>query len=155
MRRVSRWIGLRLCPLKVTVRADCPELTARLGRQVQSPPLSPIRLGTTHMDVTTLMFTSGFDRWLTPLRKLECNHETHAAPAGGVRDDAGEWISRSAAAYPAELNLYLAKALVSLQSDLSSSAESSAIEQPAREPLAPQPARAAPSPQSYVRTRSD
>ena len=50
---------------------------------------------------------------MAPLRRLECNHTSHARTAGGEQLD-GDWISREAAAYPAELNLYLAKAVSSL-----------------------------------------
>ena len=79
-------------------------------------------LGAAWQKRTTFLFSSGFDRWFAPLRGLECTHSSHAAAAGGVRDDAGEWVSRSAAAYPAQLNLYIAKALSSLHTSTVASA---------------------------------
>ena len=64
---------------------------------------------------TTLVFSAGFDAWLTPLRKLSCEHAGHAEPAGGQNTD-GEWQSARAAAYPADFNLYLARAIAALAS---------------------------------------
>ena len=65
---------------------------------------------------TTLAYTAGLDSWLSPLRTLACTHVTHDKRAGGARDDQGNWLSAESAAYPPELNLYLAKAIGSIKS---------------------------------------
>ena len=64
---------------------------------------------------TTLVFSAGFEEWLAPLNKLVCEHASHAEPAGG-QDASGEWLSARAAAYPADFNLYLARAIAALTS---------------------------------------
>ena len=73
---------------------------------------------------TTLMHSAGFDSWLTPLAGIRCPHHKHDAPAGGEVDSNGVWVSREAAAYPANLNLYLARAIVSLHTGASAPARS-------------------------------
>ena len=40
--------------------------------------------------------------------------EDNESQVGGVRDELGEWTSRAYAAYPPDLNLYLARILASL-----------------------------------------
>ena len=64
---------------------------------------------------TTLMYSAGFEEWLMPLRQLLCTHTSHDQPAGGLNED-GEWASGKAAAYPADFNLYLARAICGLTS---------------------------------------
>ena len=61
--------------------------------------------------ITTLMFTDGFTHWLDRLSKLRCGHHSHSKAAGSERDANGRWVSGDAAAYPADFNLYLAKAV--------------------------------------------
>ena len=64
---------------------------------------------------TTLTFSAGFEEWLAPLNKLSCEHASHAEPAGGQNTN-GEWQSARAAAYPADFNFYLARAIAALAS---------------------------------------
>jgi hypothetical protein len=65
---------------------------------------------------TTFMYSAGFDEQLAPLQALLCTHPdgTHGASAGGVRNANGVWNSREAAAFPADLNLFLAQAVLCL-----------------------------------------
>ena len=76
---------------------------------------------------TTLLHSAGFDSWLAPLAGIRCPHHRHDAPAGGEVDANGVWVSREAAAYPANLNLYLARAIASLQSGASAPARSDPV----------------------------
>ena len=62
---------------------------------------------------TTLMFSAGFESWLDPLNRLECSHRSHDQAAGGL-DEHGEWTSGAAAAYPADFNYYVARAIQAL-----------------------------------------
>ena len=65
---------------------------------------------------TTFMYSAGFDEQLAPLHALLYTHPdgTHTASAGGVRDASGTWNSREAAAFPADLNLFLSQTILSL-----------------------------------------
>ena len=65
---------------------------------------------------TTFLYSAGFDEQLAPLQALLCTHPegAHTASAGGVRDANGTWNSRQAAAFPADLNLFLAQAVLCL-----------------------------------------
>ena len=63
---------------------------------------------------TTLMYTPGLAKHLQDLDHLRCTHEKgHDGKAGGEKVD-GVWNSAAAAAYPAELNLWLAQAIAHL-----------------------------------------
>ena len=65
---------------------------------------------------TTLMYTAGFEKWLGALRTLQCTHTTHESDAGGQRDEVTKsWNSREAAAFPPQMNYYLARAFSSLK----------------------------------------
>ena len=61
---------------------------------------------------TTLMFTPGLQR-LLELDGILCSHQTHKQRAGGAIQD-GKWVSAAAAAYPRELNIYIAQTLYHL-----------------------------------------
>ena len=63
--------------------------------------------------LTTLMATPRLAALLRPLGSLRCTHVTHASNVGGSQVD-GNWTSAAHAAYPADLNLYLARVLASL-----------------------------------------
>ena len=91
---------------------------------------------------TTLMYTGAFEDWLLPLAKLDCDHSSHKRAAGGMKDLEGEWNSSEAAAYPPQLNLYLAKTIVSLHSSNSSTRPTPAAAMPTP---APAPKAANPS----------
>ena len=69
---------------------------------------------------TSLLYSAGFEAWLEPLDRLRCTHSTHAEAAGGL-NDSGEWASGRAAAYPADFNLYLARATSALITSVSAS----------------------------------
>ena len=62
---------------------------------------------------TTLLYTAGFDSQFEHLDELRCNHCDHEAQVGGTRKH-GEWTSKDSSAYPADLNLTLAKAIAAL-----------------------------------------
>ena len=80
--------------------------------------------GAPYQKLTSFMFSAGFDEWMLPLRKLECTHESHDETAGGVRDKDGKWSSAAAAAYPPNLNLYLAKAVAGIRGSTISDSDS-------------------------------
>ena len=70
------------------------------------------RLGSEYQKYTTLWYTneaaSILDQLDSPIYK--CNHSRHAKIAGGRLAD-GTWASSAAAAYPSQLNLFIAMAL--------------------------------------------
>ena len=102
---------------------------------------------------TTLLYSPGFDKWLSPLETLRCHHKRHDAMAGGELDG-DDWNSARAAAYPPNFNLYLAKCIASL-SDATLAPPAAAPTQggrgarpqakPADEPATSTPARRPPS----------
>ena len=55
---------------------------------------------------TTLMFSPEFSSWLNPLDGMKSIRDD-LKPVGGIKKD-GKWASAEAAAYPAQLNFYLA-----------------------------------------------
>ena len=59
------------------------------------------------------MYTAGLAPILHDWDTLRCNHTSHAADAGGKLDTDG-WSSRTSAAYPADMNLALARTFASL-----------------------------------------
>ena len=88
-------------------------LTKAVGaKQVHFPQCM---FGASSQKRTTILYTGGFESWMEPLRRLVCNHLTHDKPAGGTKNSRGEWESSETAAYPPELNLYLAKSIDSLR----------------------------------------
>ena len=64
---------------------------------------------------TTLLYSPGFDQWLSPLGRLDCPHDSHERVAGGVKDDEVKWSSAEASAYPPGFNYYLARAIAALR----------------------------------------
>ena len=63
---------------------------------------------------TTIMYTPGLAQHLQDLNLLKCEHNhQHSGKAGGVKSH-GVWNSAAAAAYPAELNLWIAQAIAHL-----------------------------------------
>ena len=78
------------------------------GRSVTFPQCA---FGAEWQKFTTLMYSPGFEAWLGPLSALRCPHFTHAKAAGGARKDDGTWSSLEAAAYPANMNFYLASTI--------------------------------------------
>lgn len=69
---------------------------------------------------TSLMYSSGFDEWLSPLGNLTCDHSTHAKLAGGTVGANGTPSSETSA-YPTNFNHYISLAVRSLRSSPSSS----------------------------------
>ena len=70
--------------------------------------------GAQHQKYTTLMYTAGFDSHFAHLDSLRCNHKDHPSQVGGHRGPDGKWKSAGSAAYPAGMNLMLAKAISAL-----------------------------------------
>ena len=109
---------------------------------------------------STFWFTPGLAPHMRSLRRLLCTHApgTHGAVAGGVQLPNGSWNSAASAAYPADLNLFIAESLLALRVDQETppTAEPHAPERsPERDatppPLAAEPAtvpEAAPQPPS-------
>ena len=71
------------------------------------------RFSADHQKYTTLMYTAGLAPILHGWNTLRCNHTSHVADAGGKLDTNG-WSSRTSAAYPADMNLALARTFASL-----------------------------------------
>ena len=70
--------------------------------------------GVNYEKPTTLMYTPGLSKHLQDLNSLRCTHgHKHDGKAGGEKIN-GVWNSAAAAAYPAELNLWIAQALAQL-----------------------------------------
>ena len=70
--------------------------------------------GVNYEKPTTLMYTPGLSKSLQDLDALRCTHNhKHDGKAGGEKSN-GVWNSAAAAAYPAELNLWIAQALAQL-----------------------------------------
>ena len=63
---------------------------------------------------TTLMYTAGLASWFSTLNELRCTHTTHGKAAGGEQSPDGTWNSREAAAFPPQLNYFIAQAISSL-----------------------------------------
>ena len=111
---------------------------------------------------TTLAFSAGFDDWLAPLNKLTCEHSSHEEPAGG-QGEHGEWQSARAAAYPADFNFYLARAISALTSPVTKSSvplvrssdapKEDGVETRARELRLPNPSKADPSAGGHAKTK--
>lgn len=68
---------------------------------------------------TTFMYSPGFESSFSILHTLLCDHPTgtHSATAGGLRDADGKWNSADAAAFPADLNLFIAQGVAALITD--------------------------------------
>ena len=66
---------------------------------------------------TTFWFTAGLSTQMRPLHNLACSHApgAHASSAGGVQNVDGTWNSAVTAAYPADLNLFIAESLLELR----------------------------------------
>ena len=72
-------------------------------------------LGASSQKYTTFWYSSGLSPQLNSLKRLICTHprDAHATVAGGVQGQDGKWNSAATAAYPAELNLFIADAILS------------------------------------------
>ena len=68
-------------------------------------------LGANVQKYTTLLFSAGFAPTLAALDGLRCSHSWHDDLVGGQKRDDKVWTSASAAAYPADFNLLLARAI--------------------------------------------
>ena len=62
---------------------------------------------------TTLLYSAGFETWLSTLSSLRCHHRSHESMAGGEKDEHG-WNSARAAAYPADFNFFLSRSIAAL-----------------------------------------
>ena len=94
---------------------------------------------------TTFLYSPGFEQQLAPLHELLCSHPagTHTAAAGGHRAPDGVWNSSDTAAFPADLNLFLAQCVRGLVTDeaLARAPDEAAMPQP---DAAPRPSAAPP-----------
>ena len=74
------------------------------------------RFGSPVQKYTTFLYSPGLEPAFGPLDKLECDHRPgeHASMAGGVKDAEGEWNSAAYAAFPPELNYFLAQSFARL-----------------------------------------
>ena len=113
---------------------------------------SQCRLGAKTQKRTTLAYSSGFDAWMEPLGNLECNHSSHEQMTGGQFDSEVGWNSAESAAYPAEMNLYLAQSMAALRAAApadrvpAAPPTRAATKPPPREPRESSPAPAAGTP---------
>ena len=87
---------------------------------------------------TTFYFTAGFDAAFSPLRRLLCTHApgTHGTVAGGAVVDE-KWSSAATAAYPADLILRIAEAILHLSSSTVTTAPDARPPTEAPAPVAP------------------
>ena len=69
--------------------------------------------GSKRQKYTTLLSSPRLASLLEPLTTLRCTH-THHQPVGSARDENGNWISASTAAYPPDFNLFVARCIASL-----------------------------------------
>ena len=93
------------CPIWLTHSVE--HLKASTGASTATFPFC--HFGADVQKYTTLMYSVGFAPHLDALDRLRCRHAKHSERAGGTANEDG-WNSRSHAAYPAELNLFLATA---------------------------------------------
>ena len=102
--------------------------------------------GADYQKYTSFLYSAGFDEQLHPLQSLLCSHPTgtHSAAAGGYRDSEGVWNSSDTAAFPADLNLFLAQTVLGLVDGEISPAPAQGAEPDA--PVAPHEARHADAP---------
>ena len=66
--------------------------------------------GAPYLKHTTFMYSPGLAHDMQDLDTLRCIHDSHPERAGGDKDD-GEWSSAKAAAYPSDLNDFIAASL--------------------------------------------
>ena len=99
-------------------------------------------LGTPWRKDATLMCTPALGFMLSDLELLKCTHESHERRAGGFWKSDGTWNSKRAAAYPAQLNIILARAMARLAAPLHTRTQSSLPHTPPSTP----PPMATPTP---------
>ena len=86
--------------------------------------------GAAAQKITTFMSTPRLAALFRPLGSLRCTHVKHEKQVGGSQVD-GTWTSAAHAAYPADLNLYVARVLASLIIPVSESDSDGPINAPA------------------------
>ena len=107
---------------------------------MRSATFAQCMFGGSTQKYTTFYFTAGFDSSFSPLNRLLCTHApgTHGTVAGGGIVD-GKWSSAATAAYPADLNLLIAEAILHLSTSTVTTAPDAPIRPPteASAPVAP------------------
>ena len=92
-----------------------PEMIAlKKATDARTVDFSQCMFGAPWQKRTTLMYSVGFESWMSPLRRLDCTHLSHNSAVGGARSSRGNWVSAESAAYPPDLNFYLSRALASV-----------------------------------------
>jgi hypothetical protein len=71
-------------------------------------------LGGDSQKYTTLLYSPGLTPSLAPIDRLRCLHRDHRLPAGGAKGTDGAWDSWASSAYPADMNLLLARSVAGL-----------------------------------------
>ena len=130
-------------------------LALRSACALQSATFAQCMFGADTQKYTTFWFTPGLSDCMQPLGNLACSHApgSHAAGAGGLQHDDGTWNSAATAAYPADLNLFLAENFLSLrvtQESLDTSPVPADPTPPVAAPPAPRPPPPAPAPPAPV-----
>ena len=84
---------------------------------VEAATFAQCMFGADAQKYTTFWFTPGLAPHLASLRDMACSHApgAHASNAGGVQLGDGSWNSAATAAYPADLNLFIAECVLALR----------------------------------------
>ena len=116
-----------------------PHVITLIGEaSMRSATFAQCMFGGSTQKYTTFYFTAGFDATFSPLRRLLCTHApgTHGTVAGGAIVDE-KWSSAATAAYPADLNLLIAEAILHLSSSTVTTAPDARPPTEAPAPVAP------------------
>ena len=68
-------------------------------------------LGEESQKYTTLLYSAALSPSLAPIDRLRCLHREHRLAAGGAKQADGAWSPWASAAYPADMNLLLARSV--------------------------------------------
>ena len=152
--RHTRFLHERHCP--VWLFPEVSNLSSTTSAKLVT--FSMCAFGSPWRKDTSLLYTDGLSKWLNQLSDMKCTHTRHE----GITDknDAGEWKSKSAAAYPPDFNFFIARAIGSVankhraESDVEPVADHAPAQAPVVEKTAPAPVRA-PEPPKPVNTVPD
>ena len=102
---------------------------------MRSATFAQCMFGGSAQKYTTFYFTAGFDSSFSPLNRLLCTHApgTHGTVAGGAKVDE-KWSSAATAAYPADLNLLIAEAILHLSTSTVTTPPVASIRPPTETP---------------------
>ena len=127
-------------------------LALRASTSAQSATFAQCMFGAETQKYTTFWFTPGLGEQMRPLANLVCSHApgTHASNAGGVQLPDGTWNSAATAAYPSDLNLFIAESLLALrvtqETDTGREVTDVTADEQAASPTAPPPVAPPPPP---------